>query len=362
MRALILTVLLPAPLLPLTTATVLQQREQQQQQQQPLSHFSLYKNSPFTPCTTNTSIPVLDTPTPLIAHFSQTRSPTHFCDTIHSSSAILPTALASSSFFPSWPSTLIQLLSILFSYFTLLRSLDASGDEGGKIPPPPYLLSLYPILFFDAARLVYWWVEFFRALRRLQTAPWLSTVLWVVPGFWWNQGIASGAEKARVYVAGVVTVVQMAASLGMVAVRWTHQDASVWNYLPLNLSSLGLPDACGSGSLPNDLFTDPRMTGARALQTVQFLLVAVGFVTRLDIGSARFPIMARRHGLVAFFVGTMVLSAVSLGIIGAAAGTPFRYTTGKCYVTVIMMDAKVGFFDVEFVRVSRVVSAFFGVY
>jgi hypothetical protein len=43
-------------------------------------------------------------------------------------------------------------------------------------------------------------------------------------------------------------------------------------------------------------------------------------------------------------------------------GIPFRYTTGKCRVAVIMMDAKVGFFDVEFTRASRVVGAFFGVY
>jgi hypothetical protein len=174
--------------------------------------------------------------------------------------------------------------------------------------------------------------------------------------------IASGIGKAWVFLAGSVTLVQMAASLGIVAMRWMHRDASTWNYLPLDLSSLGLPPECRSPNLPGEVFTDPRVSGMRALQTVRFLLVVVGFVTRLDVGSARFPVMARRHGLAAFFVATMLLSAVSLGIAGGAAGIPYRYTTGRCRVTVVMMDAKFGFFDVEFMRSSRVVGALFGVY
>ena len=141
-----------------------------------------------------------------------------------------------------------------------------------------------------------------------------------------------------------------------------HRDTSTWNYLPLYLSSLGLSPECQPPNLPSEIFTDPRVSGVRALRTVQFLLVAVGFVTRLDAGSARSLVIARRHGLAAFFAGTTVLNAVGLGIAGGAAGIPFRYTTEECRVAVVMMNAKFGFFDVELLRASRVVGVLFGVY
>ncbi|KAI9771369.1 MAG: hypothetical protein M1840_002339 [Geoglossum simile] len=353
-------------LLSLTTATVLipQERDQQNGLR---SHFFLYKNSPFTSClanTTSTSAP-FDRSLPLTPHTSHARSPARFCSPARLPSALLPTALSASAFLPSWPTALIHLLSVLFSYLTLLRSYDdasSKGNGGGRRPPPPYLMSLVPLAFFDAGRLIYWWVELFRAVKALQSARWLSVLLWVVPGFWWNQTIASGVGKSWVFLAGSVTVAQMAASLGVVAARWTHRDASTWNYLPLDFSSLGLSPECQPPNLPGEIFTDPRVGGMRALQTVQFLLAAVGLVTRLDVESARFPVMARRHGLAVFFVGTMLSSAVALGIAGGAAGIPFRYTMGRCRVTVVMMDAKFGFFDVEFMRASRVVGALFGVY
>ncbi|KAI9776463.1 MAG: hypothetical protein M1839_009574 [Geoglossum umbratile] len=369
MKTLVLAALFSATLLlsNLANATAVLPQERDQHSDPPRSHFLLYKNSPFTPCTANdTPFPIpFNSSLPLTPHTSHTRSPTSFCRAIHPPSVLLPTALSASSFLPSWPATLIHVLSILFSYLTLLRSYDdaaSSSNGGGEKPPPPYLLSLVPLAIFDAGRLVFWWVELFRAVKTLQAAKWLSVILWVVPGFWWNQMIASGVGKAWVFLAGTVTVAQMAASLGVIAVRWTHRDASTWNYLPMDLSPLGLAPECQPPNLPNEIFADPRVAGARALQTVQFLLVTVGFVTRLDVGSARFPVMARRHGLATFFVGTMVLSAMGLGIAGGAAGLPFRYTTGRCQVAVVMMDAKFGFFDAEFMRASRVVGALFGVY
>ena len=90
----------------------------------------------------------------------------------------------------------------------------------------------------------------FRAVKTLRFARWLSALPWVVLRFWWNQMVASRTGKAWVFLAGSVTVVQMVASLGVVAMRWTR----AWNHLPLELSSLGLSPECQAPNLSSEIF------------------------------------------------------------------------------------------------------------
>jgi hypothetical protein len=342
-----------------------------------ITYFDLFKNTGLSPCsTTDLSIPE-STNTSMLAPSAattgwapiqtfQVKSESDLCSQFSTIPAIIPTTANPPAYLPSWPSMLIQWLSLLVS----ILHLPTYGA-----PDAPISKSFYAHLIFDFARLLTWWINLIKGAINVREAEWISVVLWTLPAYHTAVFSSIGREKGKRWagkvssILGVYTAIHCGFTLGIVIVRWKYPSTSAGSYsaIPFALSPtyLNLSSSCPAlDTLPQNLFSDPDVPGWRDLQTFQFGLCVVWFLKTL------FTDIQEHFSINRVKIATIIAVSISLfipslyqALAAWLKGYPGAYTeSGDCGpLVVIMMYGRLGYWDVKESIAWRIVQSLLAV-
>ncbi|PMD39338.1 hypothetical protein L207DRAFT_584716 [Hyaloscypha variabilis F] len=328
-----------------------------------ITHFDLFKNTGLGPCSpsdlyipesTNDSMPAPSSTTTGWASIQtfQAKSESDLCSQFSTLPAIIPTTVNPPAYLPSWPSMLIQWLSLLISVLHL-------PNYGG--PDAPISKSFYAHLVFDFVRLLTWWINLFRGAINVREAEWISVVLWTLPAYHTAVFSSIGQEKGKRWagkvssILGVYTAIHCGFTLGIVIVRWKYRSTSSGSYsaIPSALTTtyLNISPTCPSlTTLPENLFSDPDVPGWRDLQTFQFGLCFVWFIKTLftDIQD-HFSITRVKIATIIGVSVSLLLPSLYQALAAWLKGYPGAFTeSGDCGpLVVIMMYGRLGYWDVK---------------
>jgi hypothetical protein len=346
-----------------------------------ITNFDLFKNTGLVQCSafdpelpvytrevTNTSTPSSVSTTSGWSSIEtfQVKSESDFCLQFPTFYAIIPTTVNPPAYLPSWPSMIIQWLSLLLS----IVHLPNYGD-----PDAPISKSFYAHLVFDFARLLIWWIKLIKGAINLREAEWVSVVLWTLPAYHTAVFSSIGREKGKRWakrvssILGFYTVIHCGFTLGIVIVRWKYSSTSGGCYSPipsaLTPTYLNISSICPAlDKLPQNLFSDPDVPGWRDLQTFQFGLCVVFFLKTL------FTDIQEHFSITRVKIATIIAVSVSLlipslyqGLAAWLKGYPGAYTeSGECGpLVVLMMYGRLGYWDVKENLAWRVVQSFLAV-
>ncbi|KAH6679352.1 hypothetical protein B0J14DRAFT_296050 [Halenospora varia] len=372
-------------------------------QASPYTHFDLFKNTQLQPCPVNNTkrkaAPRLDYL--VVYKDAKVKSADDYCQYMAGTPIIIPTVPNKAAFYPSWPSFAIQLVSLMFTYLGLwntLRVLNKNSEKQDMPLPKTFWVQL-PI---DIARILAWYITFFRGLADLASFPWVSTVIWTVPfNYIWLLLLIQGPKpeenttpafypqrksrsvlmKTIIGITMAVAVAQWAFSLAAVIIHYQYNigafAAKLYNPFPevlLNPASLGpMPSAClsylTSNKLPDELFTSIAALSAFSTQAFQLgattLVCLIGIKRIMKNDYRRTYTMLRNSA-----TGTQTALAFSaLGLVGYAWGvgkvtiylTNDFTITGPCTLATVRMSDLWGFYDVQYGRTFRIVLNALGV-
>lgn len=369
----------------------------------PYSHFDLFKNTKLEPCPVNSKKSLAGSVEDL-AYWTggSAKSPDDYCQYVTGTPVVIPTSPTKAAYYPSWPSFAIQVIGLMFTYLGLwmtLRKLNKDKEKRDMALPKTFWIQLP----FDIARIIAWYVGFFKGLSDVSQFPWISTVIWTVPfNYIWlllllkkervdYQSVADiGIKKHNLrlrIVIGVVIVVafaQWASSLGACIIHykytWGGIRARMYQPLPealANPSSMvngTMPPKClefiSAQGLPEEFFSSYSSLIAFISQTAQFGFTSLAAFTGIQVvmrnDYRRTYVMLRNSA--AATQSALVFSA--LGLMGFALGalhnvgmyvTNEQSVTGPCTFIVVQMWEIWGFYDIQYGRSFRIVLNILGV-
>ena len=237
--------------------------------------FDLFKNTGVTFCADGryppnaTTYTLHPTDKPVMASFNQSLKATNqdaFCDLFKSPPVILPTIPLPPAYIASWTATIISFGSLLASLGAVLYSVGRLGSH--KDEPAKVSASVVGLAIFDFARCVYWWMLLVRGAINLPTADYLSTILWVVPGYYWFLfGVYLEALKERKatppwaliwarWFAAILCFLMFLGTLGIIIISYNNMaNIHTRPYTPIDLPYFltEYKRVCGVTLHPDDL-------------------------------------------------------------------------------------------------------------
>jgi hypothetical protein len=218
---------------------------------------------------------------------------------------IIPTIPTKAAYYPGWPAFASSALGLLITYFGLwstLRKLNKHKEKQDMPLPKSFWIHLP----FDVARILAWFISFFRGLADMSQLQWINTIAWTVPFNYiflfalllappeleGSVPVVRSAKRARnikmcIGLAIFLTVAQWVTSLAACYIHYKYSctDLRAKLYTPhpsflANPSSIApnIPPACLdyiSKPLPDQLFSSYSATHAFITQAIQFAFVTI---------------------------------------------------------------------------------------
>ncbi|KAF2664581.1 hypothetical protein BT63DRAFT_429345 [Microthyrium microscopicum] len=141
--------------------------------------FDLFKNSGFFPCSTNGNLSADPTTKSFVVQ-KEVSTQNEFCQFMAGIPIMIPSTATQEAFFPWYPTTIAQALSLAVSYmglFFTLRSVDRSRMLPNRQVPWHFWIQL-PI---DFARVVAFLFKTIHGFVDSSRFAWLNVLLWLLP-------------------------------------------------------------------------------------------------------------------------------------------------------------------------------------